>query len=203
MQEFLSVIRSSTLFSGISEQELTAMLAWSWHESIAFPEGCAAAACRRYGGIDRSGAVRERSGRAGGRLGQPQYSVQGRAGTDLRRRLCLRTRFGAEGERRGGNTRDCAVSERQTRADHVPVRLRPAQPHHPQSFSASLPKRTCGSVKSSHTWASAPRAQRSCPTFPQRRSGLGPANLTFRFQDSSLRIILASSAAACRWSLDG
>ena len=60
-----------------------------------------------------------------------------------------------------------------------------------------------GSVKSSHTWASAPRAQRSCPTFPQRRSGLGPANLTFRFQDSSLRIILASSAAACRWSLDG
>lgn len=30
MQEFLSVIRSSTLFSGISEQELTAMLAWSW-----------------------------------------------------------------------------------------------------------------------------------------------------------------------------
>lgn len=54
-----------------------------------------------------------------------------------------------------------------------------------------------------HTWASAPRAQRSCPTFPQRHSGLGPANLTFRFQDSSLRIILASSAAACRWSLDG
>ena len=38
MQEFLSVIRSSTLFSGISEQELTAMLACLGTKASRFPK---------------------------------------------------------------------------------------------------------------------------------------------------------------------
>lgn len=38
MQEFLSVIRSSTLFSGISEQELTAMLACLGTKALRFPK---------------------------------------------------------------------------------------------------------------------------------------------------------------------
>ena len=45
--------------------------------------------------------------------------------------------------------------------------------------------------------------QKSCPSFPQKRSGGEPANLRFRFQDSSLRIILALSAAGCHRSLEG
>ena len=35
-------------------------------------------------------------------------------------------------------------------------------------------------------WASAPRAQRSCPTFPQRRSGLGPAEFDIPFSRQQL-----------------
>ena len=38
MQEFLSVIRSSTLFSGISEQELTTMLACLGTKASRFPK---------------------------------------------------------------------------------------------------------------------------------------------------------------------
>lgn len=133
MQEFLSVIRSSTLFSGISEQELTAMLACLGTKASRFPKDAL---------LLRAGDTAESIGLVlSGSVLVEQEDVWGNRnilskagpGQTLRRRLCLRTRFGAEGERRGGNTRDCAVSERQTRADHVPVRLRPAQPHHPQS----------------------------------------------------------------------
>ena len=38
--------------------------------------------------------------------------------------------------------------------------------------------------------------------FPPRRSGAAAMSSTFRFQDSSLRIILVWNAAGCRWSLE-
>ena len=67
----------------------------------------------------------------------------------------------------------------------------------------NVEKKICGSTRNSRTWGSAQLGQKSCPTFPQKRSGGEPANLRFRFQDSSLRIILALSAAGCHRSLEG
>lgn len=105
MQEFLSVIRSSTLFSGISEQELTAMLACLGTKASRFPKDALL--------LLRAGDTAESIGLVlSGSVLVEQEDVWGNRnilskagpGQTLRRRLCLRTRFGAEGERRGGNT---------------------------------------------------------------------------------------------------
>ena len=202
MQEFLSVIRSSTLFSGISEQELTAMLACLGTKASRFPKDAL---------LLRAGDTAESIGLVlSGSVLVEQEDVWGNR--NILSKAGPGQTFAAAYACAPGSVLKVSVAAETPatvlflNVKRVLTMCRPPAPGTAASsaiFSASLPKRTCGSVKSSHTWASAPRAQRSCPTFPQRRSGLGPANLTFRFQDSSLRIILASSAAACRWSLDG
>ena len=63
-----------------------------WGETE-FPEGCLPAAGRGHGGVGGPCAVWKRSGHSGGHLGEPQYPLQGGAGADLRRRLCLRARL--------------------------------------------------------------------------------------------------------------
>lgn len=68
MKDYLSVIRSSQLFSGVSEEEVIAMLSCLKAEQKDF-EGCFPAARRRYGGIHWSCAVGKRSGHTGGYLG--------------------------------------------------------------------------------------------------------------------------------------
>ena len=133
MNNFLPVIRSSSLFSGVSEDELTAMLSCLNAEERDFP---------KEDFILRAGDTVESiglmlSGSAlvytGGHLGQSQYSFQGGAGTDIRRRVCLCLRRGAECERGRRNARYRSVFEREAHTDHVPVRLRASQPDHSQS----------------------------------------------------------------------
>ena len=202
MQEFLSVIRSSTLFSGISEQELTAMLACLGTKASRFPKDALL--------LLRAGDTAESIGLVlSGSVLVEQEDVWGNR--NILSKAGPGQTFAAAYACAPGSVLKVSVAA-ETPATVLFLNVKrvltmcPPAPGTAASsalFSPSLPKRTCGSVKSSHTWASAPRAQRSCPTFPQRRSGLGPANLTFRFQDSSLRIILASSAAACHRSLEG
>lgn len=202
MQEFLSVIRSSTLFSGISEQELTAMLACLGTKASRFPKDAL---------LLRAGDTAESIGLVlSGSVLVEQEDVWGNR--NILSKAGPGQTFAAAYACAPGSVLKVSVAA-ETPATVLFLNVKRVLTMCPSACArhsriirnllGELAERTCGSVKSSHTWASAPRAQRSCPTFPQRRSGLGPANLTFRFQDSSLRIILASSAAACRWSLDG
>ena len=80
MKEFFPVLRSSQLFSGVSEEELTAMLTCLGSRKAELSQGGLSAALRRHGGVHWSGAVRQRAGHSGGYLGQPQYPLQGGPG---------------------------------------------------------------------------------------------------------------------------
>ena len=71
-----------------------------------------------------------------------------------------------------------------------------------RNLLGELAVRTCDSMKSSPTWASARRGQSSCPIFPPRCSAGAATSSTFRSPASSLRITSVWSAADCRWSLE-
>lgn len=100
MEEFLSTIRSAPLFSGVSEAELTAMLACLKAEKKDFPKEAF---------VLRAGDTAESIGLVltGTVLviqediwGEPQHPFQGGTGADLCRRLRLRSRFPSERQRR-------------------------------------------------------------------------------------------------------
>lgn len=92
MKEFFPIIRSSQLFSGVSEEELTAMLSCLETRRESFPKDALLLRIGDTADAHRSGAVRQYSNHTGGHLGQPQHHFQGRGGADLCRRLCLRAR---------------------------------------------------------------------------------------------------------------
>ena len=202
MQEFLSVIRSSTLFSGISEQELTAMLACLGTKASRFPKDAL---------LLRAGDTAESIGLVlSGSVLVEQEDVWGNR--NILSKAGPGQTFAAAYACAPGPVLKVSVAA-ETPATVLFLNVKRVLTMCPSACArhSRIIRNLLGELaeknlrfgeKLTHM-GSAPRAQRSCPTFPQRRSGLGPANLTFRFQDSSLRIILASSAAACRWSLDG
>ena len=130
MKDFLHVIRSSQLFSGISENELAIMLSCLDTKKESFPKD---AFLLRVGDTAESiGLVLSGSDHTGGYLGQPQYPFKGGAGAELCRRLRLCARFGAECERGSRNTCYGYVFECKAHTECVFVRLCAPQPDHPQ-----------------------------------------------------------------------
>ncbi len=202
MKEFFPVIRSSQLFSGVSEEELTAMLSCLAPRKESFPKDALLLRIGDTADVHRSCAVGQRSNHTGGHLGQPQHHFQGRgAGRPLPPPMPARPGSVLNVSVVAETAVTVHVSERKARA--ACVLLPPARTIAVSSeiCSASLPKRTCASAKSLRIWDSAQRAQSSCPIFPQRHSGSENMNSIFPFPDSSLRITSRWSAADFRWSL--
>ena len=101
MKEFFPVLHTAALFSGISDDELAAMLSCLGARIDTFPKGS--------------------------RLLRAGESVEevGRAGADLRGGVRLRAGGGAECERGGGERGDGDVSAYKARFERVPLCLLP------------------------------------------------------------------------------
>lgn len=134
MKDFLSVICSSQLFSGVTETELTAVLACLDAKKNELPEGSLSYAYRRYGGSHRFCVVGKRSDSSGGYLGEPSYSVQRGTGADICCRICLCAGCRAECQRGCANACHGDVSECQAHSVRVYLCLLPSQPDYPQSL---------------------------------------------------------------------
>ena len=119
MKEFFPIIRSSQLFSGVSEEELTAMLSCLETRKESFPKD---ALLLRIGDTaDAIGLV------LSGSILIIQEDIWGNRNiiskADLCRRLCLRARLCAECKRCGGNSCYGAVFEHKACAACVLLRL--------------------------------------------------------------------------------
>ena len=199
MKDFLSILRSSQLFSGISENELTSMLSCLGTRKEDFPKK---AFVLRAGdtvgsiGIVLSGSVLIIQEDIWG-----NWNILSKAGPG-------QTFAAVYACAPGSRLNVSVIAETPVTVMFLNVKrilnvCPSACSHHSRVIlSVNLPRKICGLTKNSRIWDSVPRGQRSCPTFPQKHSDSENTNLTFLFQDSSLRIILALSVADCRWSLE-
>ena len=200
MKEFFPVLHTAALFSGISDEELAAMLSCLGARIDAFPKG--SRLLRAGDAVDEVGLVL-----AGSALivqediwgNRNILSKSGPGQTFAEVFACapgavLNVSVEAES----------AVTVMFLHIKRVLSMCPSACSHHNRiirNLLSELRRRTCGSTKSSPTWASARRAQSCCPIFPQSRSAGTAMSSTFRSLVSSLRIISAWSAADCPWNL--
>ena len=126
MKEFFPVLHTAALFSGISDEELAAMLSCLGARIDSFPKG--SRLLRAGDAVDEVGLVL-----AGSALivqediwGEPQHSLQVRTGADLRGGVRLRAGSGSQCERRSGERGDGDVFAYKARFEHVPLRLLPS-----------------------------------------------------------------------------
>ena len=199
MKEFFPVLRSSQLFSGVSEEELTAMLTCLGAEKRSFPKEAF---------LLRSGDTAESIGLVlSGSVLVIQEDIWGNRNI-LSKAGPGQTFAAAYACAPGSVLNVSVVAETPVTVLLMNVKrilnvCPSACTHHSRiirNLLGSWRKRTCALAKSSPTWASAPHGPSSCPTSPPRPSGWGRMSLTSPSPVSSWRIIWRWSAAACRWS---
>lgn len=197
MKEFFSVICSSKLFSGVSENELAAMLACLDPKVKDFRKEAFVLRCGDT--VDSIGLVL-----SGSVLivqddiwGNRNILSKAEAGTTFA------TAFACAP---GSKTNVDVIAETPVTVMFLDVNrilndVRPLAiitPELSETCSANLPRKICVSAKNSNTWGSVPRVRKLRPIFPRKQGGSELTNLIFRFQDNNLRIISESSAVGCR-----
>lgn len=196
MKEFLPVLRSSLLFSGVSEDELTAMLSCLRAERKDFPKD---AFVLRTGDTARSiGLV------LSGNVLVIQEDIWGNRNI-LSKAGPGQTFAAAFACAPGARLNVSVMAETPVTAMFLDVtcilNMCPSTcAHHSRiirNLLGELAEKNLRFSESLRTWASAAPGQSSCPISPPRPSGWGNTNLISHFPGSSLRIILASSAADC------
>lgn len=132
MEEYLSILRSAQLFSGVTEAELLSMLTCLDAKTESYPKGSFLLSSRRQDRVCRTYFIRNGTDYSGRHLGQSEYPVQGRSRPDLcsRFRLCPGSR--AECECRGRGACKGDVSERKENPDRLLLSLCPPQSGHPK-----------------------------------------------------------------------
>ena len=200
MKDYLSVIRSSQLFSGVSEDEVIAMLSCLKAERKNFPKDAF---------LLRAGDTAESIGLVlSGSVLVIQEDIWGNRNI-LSKAGPGQTFAAAFACAPGSRLNVSVVAEAPVTAMFLNVKriltvCPSACTHHSRLIRNLLGERagkTCVSAKSSRTWDSVPPGRSSCPIFPPKPSVWGNMNLTFPFRGSSLQITLGSSAAGCRWNL--
>ena len=139
MKEFFPILAASPLFSGVTEDELDAMLTCLAAKTEQFPKDVFL--------LHPGDAVKEIGMVLSGCALVVQEDIWGNRnilsrtalGADLRRGLCLRAEQCLQCERRDRNADNGAVFERQAPFDGLSRRLRAPQPHHPKPS-----ERPCG-----------------------------------------------------------
>ena len=183
MEEFLSTIRSAPLFSGVSEAELTAMLACLKAEKKDFPKEAF---------VLRAGDTAESIGLVlTGTVLVIQEDIWGNR--NILSKAGLGQTFAAAYACAPGSRLNVSV----VAETPVTVLFLNVKRILTATFWGNWPGKICSSVKNSPMWASAAPGRRSCPTCPPRHSGWGPTSWTFPFPGSSWRITWAWSAAVC------
>ena len=138
MKEFFPILAASPLFSGVTENELDAMLTCLAAKTEQFPKDVfllhPGDTVEEIGMVLSGCALVVQEDIWGNRNILPH-----RAGADLRRGLCLRAEQCLQCERRDRNADGGAVFERQAPFDGLSLRLRAPQPHHPKPS-----ERPCG-----------------------------------------------------------
>ena len=128
MKEFFPILAASPLFSGVTEDELDAMLTCLAAKTEQFPKDVFL--LHPGDAVDEIGMV------LSGCVLVVQEDIWGNrnilSGADLRRGLRLRAKQPLQRERRDRNPDDGAVFERQAPFDGLPLCLRASQPHHSQ-----------------------------------------------------------------------
>ena len=125
MKEFFPVLHTASLFSGISDEELAAMLSCLGARIGTFPKG--SRLLRAGDTVEEVGLVLAGSASlCERRLGKPQqYLSKTGPGQTFGGGVCLRAGSGAERERGGGEHDDGDVSTHKARFERVPLRLLP------------------------------------------------------------------------------
>ena len=123
MKEFFPVLHTASLFSGISDEELAAMLSCLEARIDTFPKG--ARLLRAGDTVEEVGLVLAGSALIVQEDIWGNRSILSKAGADLRGGVCLRAGSGAERERGGGERGDGDVSAHKARFERVPLRLLP------------------------------------------------------------------------------
>ncbi|MFR5386317.1 MAG: Crp/Fnr family transcriptional regulator [Oscillospiraceae bacterium] len=197
MKEFFPVLRSSQLFSGVSEEELTAMLTCLGAEKRSFPKEAF---------LLRSGDTAESIGLVlSGSVLVIQEDIWGNRNI-LSKAGPGQTFAAAYACAPGSVLNVSVVAETPVTVLLMNVKrilnvCPSACTHHSRIIqpAGGAGGRTCALAKSSPTWASAPHGPSSCPTLREAQR-LGTYEFDVPFSVSSWRIIWRWSAAACRWS---
>lgn len=137
MKEFFPILAASPLFSGVTEDELDAMLTCLAAKTEQFPKDVfllhPGDTVEEIGMVLSGCALVVQEDIWGNR------NILSRTGADLRRGLRLRAEQCLQRERRDRNADGGAVFECQAPFDGLSLRLRAPQPHHPKPS-----ERPCG-----------------------------------------------------------
>ena len=176
MKEFFPVLRSSQLFSGVSEEELTAMLTCLGAEKRSFPKEAF---------LLRSGDTAESIGLVlSGSVLVIQEDIWGNR--NILSKAGPGQTFAAAYACAPGSVLNVSV------VAETPVTV--------LLMNVKRILNVCPSACTHHSRIIAPHGPSSCPTSPPRPSGWERMSLTSPSPVSSWRIIWRWSAAACRWS---
>lgn len=200
MKDYLSVIRSSQLFSGVSEEEVIAMLSCLKAERKDFPKDAF---------LLRAGDTAESIGLVlSGSVLVIQEDIWGNRNI-LSKAGPGQTFAAAFACAPGSRLNVSVVAEAPVTAMFLNVKriltVCPSACTHHSRIIRNLLGELAGknlrfSEKLTHMGQRTTRAK-LMSYFPPKPSVWGNMNLTFPFRGSSLRITLGSSAAGCRWNL--